>query len=657
MNQEPANQTSSHGDVFVSYASQDVAVVDAIVASVEKNGIKCWIAPRDVTPGSQYADEIVGAINDAKLVILVLSEHAVASSHVGREIERAASKRRRIIALRTDAAALTRSFEYFLSESQWIDVAVLGMPGALAKLTQAVGQGLAPSLWVSPGLGVDARNPADRKRKPSHLTIRRVFAAAVFLAAAAIVVGVVVRYWPSKQGNAQAPAVAAISDKSIAVLPFADMSEKKDQEYFSDGIAEEVLDLLAKVPGIRVIGRTSSFQFKGRNADLRSIGTALGSAYVVEGSVRKSGERMRVTAQLVTSREGAHLWSDTYEAASGEVFVVQDRIAAAVVRALQVTIGADDLRSRPMKSAEAYDLYLRGRHDYDRFDKTGFENAAHYFQQALELEPTSVRAAEWLALTLESSAEWGFVPTREGFESARASTLRALALDSRSALAHANMCSIHTIYDWNWTDAARECQLALATEPHNPLALAAAGQALSAIHQMEKSTRLLTEALTIDPMVASSHVLLGNMQRGRGRLAEAEAEFRRALDISPQYVAGHYYLALTLLAQGKVDAARAEMQLEVADGGRDAGLAIIEYAKGNRAESDLDLARVPEDWGYWIAAAHAYRGEIDQAIGWLNRAYSEKDVDLAFIKTEPIFEQLKIDPRYKAFLKKMNLPE
>src|ERR1700676_4543808 len=229
MTEDISNQTTSGRDVFVSYASQDAAVADAVVASLEKLGIRCWMAPRDVTPGSQYADEIVGAINDAKVFVLVLSEHAIASPHVGREVERAASKRRRIIGLRTDAAPLTRSFEYFLSESQWIDEAALEMPGALTKLTQAVGQGLAPSLWVSPGLGADASNPADRKRKPSYLTIHRVVGAAVILVVAAIVVGVVVRYWPSKPGNARAPVVAAISDKSIAVLPFADMSQKKDQ--------------------------------------------------------------------------------------------------------------------------------------------------------------------------------------------------------------------------------------------------------------------------------------------------------------------------------------------------------------------------------------------------------------------------------------------
>jgi len=184
--------------VFVSYSSQDAAVASAVVENLEQRGARCWIAPRDIAPGLQYADEIVGAINNAQILVLVLSEHTVASPHVGREVERAASKRRRIIVLRTDAAALTRSFEYFLSESQWIDVAALGVPAALTKLAQVVSQRLAPSSWVSPGLGTDVRNTADRKRKPSYLTIKRLIAAAVFLVAAVLVVGVFVRYWPSK---------------------------------------------------------------------------------------------------------------------------------------------------------------------------------------------------------------------------------------------------------------------------------------------------------------------------------------------------------------------------------------------------------------------------------------------------------------------------
>jgi TIR domain len=212
----------SSRSVFISYASQDAAIANSIVENLEQRGIKCWIAPRDVTPGLQYSDQIVGALNDTKVLVLVLSEHVAASPNVGREIERAASKQLRIIVLRINAAPLTRSFEYFLSESQWVEVAALGMPAALRKLTQAVAQRLAPSSWVSPGLGADVRESADGTRKPTYLNIKRLIAAAALLAAAALVIGVMVRYWPSKKRASPPPDAAAISGKSIAVQAFAD---------------------------------------------------------------------------------------------------------------------------------------------------------------------------------------------------------------------------------------------------------------------------------------------------------------------------------------------------------------------------------------------------------------------------------------------------
>jgi hypothetical protein len=197
MTKERRGATMVGRQVCISYASQDAAVADALAERLEQHGIKCCAGSPDVAPRPRYADEVVGTIDGASVLVLVFSDHAIASTNVGREIERAASRRCRIIALRTDAAPLTRSFEYFLRESQWIDVTALGAPAALTQLTQAVQQRLAPSLWVSPGLGTDVRNPADRKRKPSYLTIRRLVAAAMFLAAAAIVIGVLVRYWPS----------------------------------------------------------------------------------------------------------------------------------------------------------------------------------------------------------------------------------------------------------------------------------------------------------------------------------------------------------------------------------------------------------------------------------------------------------------------------
>lgn len=210
--------TAMANDVFVSCCSQDAAIATALAESLERHGIECCMAPRDVTPGSRDADEIVAAINGAKVFVLVLSEQALASPHVGRETERAAARGRRIIVLRTDAAALTRSFEYYLSESQWIDVAALGMPAALTKLTQAVRQRLSPASWISPRLGTDGGHPSERQRRPSYLTIRRIIFAAAFLLAAAVVVGVVIRYWPSRQADSHTPAVGFLG------IPRADRS-------------------------------------------------------------------------------------------------------------------------------------------------------------------------------------------------------------------------------------------------------------------------------------------------------------------------------------------------------------------------------------------------------------------------------------------------
>jgi hypothetical protein len=284
-------------DVFVSYASQDAAVANAIVAAMERQRLKCWIAPRDVIPGSLYADGIVRAISGAKVFALVLSEHAIASSHVGKEIERASSNRRPIIALRIDLAPLTPAFQYFLSESQWIDVGAGGMDAASAKLVEAAQRHLTPRSAIEQGAAPD-RHPLASKATPSRQWI---VAAAVGVVAVALTYFVVNKFWLSKHvsaGHSAGPetavtalAAAAISDKSIAVLPFVDMSEKKDQEYFADGIAEEMADILARIPQLKVIGRTSSFRFRGHTEDLHAIGEQLGAAYVVEGSVRKGASR------------------------------------------------------------------------------------------------------------------------------------------------------------------------------------------------------------------------------------------------------------------------------------------------------------------------------------------------------------------------------
>jgi adenylate cyclase len=285
------------------------------------------------------------------------------------------------------------------------------------------------------------------------------------------------------------------------VLPFVDMSEKKDQKYFGDGMAEEILDLLVKIPGLTVIGRTSSFQFKGKNGDLRTIGTKLNAAYVLEGSVRKSGDQVRITAQLINTRTGAHEWSETYDRHVGDVLKLQDAIAAAVARELQLTVAPGYLNSRSsIKSGEAYDLYLRGRHAYDRADIEGLDEAVTLFQQALDRDPTSVDAAAALARTYVGQVEVGSLTPAIGFEQARRAATNALKFDPKNVAAHVVLADIHMAYDWDWGAAERVLKQIATVAPGNVDVLSSEAWLSETLGRRDDALKQIKAALAEDPM-------------------------------------------------------------------------------------------------------------------------------------------------------------
>ena len=337
-------------------------------------------------------------------------------------------------------------------------------------------------------------------------------------------------------GAALPPATANAPERSIAVLPFLDLSEKKDQEYFADGMAEEILDLLAKIPGITVIGRTSSFQFKARNEDLRAIGSKLNAAHVLEGSVRKSGDQVRITAQLIDTRTGTHEWSETYDRHIGDVLKLQDAIAAAVVRELQLTVASEHRSSRTtLKSADAYDLVLRGRHEADRFDKEGLEEAVRLFQQALDRDPTSADAAAGLAHAYFNLGAYGLLAPAVAYEQSRRAVTKVLKLDPRNASAHWILGGIHLVYDWNWTATDQDYQQVAALAPGSWDALQGKAWLSLVLGRWDEGLSQIRAALAQDPLNPDSYEGLAWIQMGRAHLPEAEAAIRRALDIRPTY--------------------------------------------------------------------------------------------------------------------------
>jgi TolB-like protein/Tfp pilus assembly protein PilF len=552
----PKPRTDDH-DVFVSYASQDAAIAQKACLVLEAAGFRCWIAPRDVVPGTLYAAGIVGAIDESRILVLILSKDAVASAHVGKELERATSKRHPIIALRLDTAPLTRAFEYFLNESQWIEVGAGNADTAIEKLVGAVGQHLAPGTASLPTSGNQSSAVPRKAAGP-----RRTWAIAGVVVAVLLAGGYLVdKELHSKHETTASTAV--ISDKSIAVLPFTDMSEKKDQEYFADGMAEEIIDLLVKIPGLKVISRTSSFQFKGKTEDLHSIGTQLGVAYVLQGSVRKSGDRLRVTAQLINSRDGSQLWSQTYDRELSDVLKMQDEIAIALVRALQIEVGTDEVSFRPaLRNAEAYTLYLQGEHAADSFNQQGLEQAVGYFQRAIELDTSFAAAEVELGRVYSALGVYGFMSPSVALEKARLADEAAVKLDPNLAVAHAALGDIHRGYDWDWAAADREFYLALTLAPNdgNVLFLSAI-QSLST-GRLDEALLRMNAASAKSPLSPDPYTILCIIQLRRGRPVEAEAAARRALELRPTYSGGHYFLAIALLVRGEPRAALMEAMKE-----------------------------------------------------------------------------------------------
>jgi TolB-like protein/Flp pilus assembly protein TadD len=449
---------------------------------------------------------------------------------------------------------------------------------------------------------------------------------------------------------------------SIAVLPFTDMSEKHDQEYFGDGMAEEILDLLAKVPGLTVIGRTSSFQFKGKNEDLRTIGTKLNAAYVLEGSVRNSGEQIRITAQLINTRTGAHGWSETYDRRFGDVLKLQDAIALAVVRELQLTVVPADLDSRAaLKNTEAYALMLRGRHAFDRLDKEGLDEAVSLFQQALDRDPALADAASWLGRAYVAQGDGGFALPGLMYEPARRMAELALKLDPRSAEAHAVLANIHFSYDWDWAAADREIQQAKSIAPGDPYVQRAGAILAMVLGRWDDALKQIKAAVVIDPLDPLNYIYMWEIQDRIGQLTEAESSLRRELAISPTHAWGHYNLAYLLVEQGDRDGALSEIQRETNRDFKQLGLAMVLHALGRKTESDAALAWfIKEDAGTYassIADIYALRGQSDEAMRWLERAFTQRDSNLLMIKVDTALVPLNGDPRFKALLRKMNLPE
>ncbi|HEX7270786.1 MAG TPA: tetratricopeptide repeat protein, partial [Casimicrobiaceae bacterium] len=470
---------------------------------------------------------------------------------------------------------------------------------------------------------------------------------------------------------------AAPADKetpSIAVLPFVNMSRDEENEYFADGLSEELLNVLAKIRGLRVASRTSAFSFKGKGVDIPTVAQKLNVATILEGSVRKSGKRVRITAQLIEVASDSHLWSDTYDRELDDIFAVQDDIAQSVVKELRAALlgassetASDKAAAADVRKAaagrsddpEAFQLYLQGKFHGERITQADTDKAIDLFNRALAIDPDFALAWAGLSHIHQLQAGYGFAPINEGFEQARVAAQHALRLAPDLAEAHIALGSVLEGHDWNFAAAEASFRRAVELAPGDANALRAAAQLARILGHVDEGLDLIRRAIALDPLSARTHRQAAMIAVIGERFDDAATSFQLALDLAPNAGLNHGFLAITQLMQGRAQTALPIAQAESHDVFRNLALAMIHHTLGHPAESDAALKELIDGFGwtaaYQIGEAYAHRQEIDKAFEWLERAYTQRDPGTIYTASDIFLRPLRSDPRWQPFLRKLGL--
>ena len=472
-------------------------------------------------------------------------------------------------------------------------------------------------------------------------------------------VGGYLRYQKSRRAAPEASAV------SIAVLPFTDLSAGKDQQYFCDGLAEDLIDHLATLPGVRVVARSSSFQFKGKNEDLRVVGRKLGVTNILEGSVQREGDRIRVIAELVKADDGFQIWSQTYERRIDDVFSVQDEITHAATGALQLKLvdaKGMALSAKPRSTnSKAYEAYLRAGYFTTRGrDKADLDNALANVEQAIKLDAKYAPAWALRSYLSDTMADVGLTEPTTGFRMAREDAERAIELDPNAPAGYLALAWVQINRDSNWEGAELSLSRAAELEPGSASVLRYRSFLSHSLGRLNEAIEFHKQALARDPLLASSHSYLAFLLYCAGRYDEAETELQRALELNPQKTYDHFTRGEILLQQHRPLEALTEIEQEPAEIWRLTGEALAYHALGRDNDSNAVLTQLIRDhqgnMAYQIAEVYADRGESDKAFEWLNRAYEQHDAGLRSLKIDPYLKSLSHDPRYADILKKLRLP-
>jgi TolB-like protein/Tfp pilus assembly protein PilF len=656
--------------VFLSYASQDAEAARRICEALRAAGIEVWFDQSELRGGDAWDHSIRQQIKSCALFIPVISKHTHDRDEGYFRLEwKLAVDRSHLMA--ADKAFLLpvaiddtpdddeRAPERF-REVHWTRLPAGEAPPAFVERVRRL---LSPENSPSPDPTRSVSSAlASSAPSPQRLNLRRTgLGYAVVAAAALLALG----YFGFEQLNRSKPSVPSAA--SIAVLPLANESGEASQQYFSDGISEDLITALAQFPRLKVIGRTSAFQFRDSKEDSRSIGAKLGVAHLLEGSVRRSGEMVRVSAELIDTADGSTQWSERYDRRYKDLFAMQDEITRAVVVALRTKLlpgehAAAQSERPPSGSLEAYNALLQGQFYFSRQTEADYRKAIEYYRQATQLDPRYALA--WSGLSLAwawlSSGFLEGAPAQEGYAKAHEAAERALALSAELAAAHIARGYLLQNADFDWRGAEAEFRRAMELAPNDGEAKFYFGTQLATFGEMEQAIELTRQALVTEPLRASWYPWLAIYLSGTNHLDEAEQAIRRAIELQPGAAWYHQVLTIIDVQRGNAQAALATAQQEPRGVWHDTALALARQIGGDRSAADAALRTLIENGAnisaYQIAEVYALRNDAKATFEWLDRASNNRDPGIVFLLYDPFILRYKDDPRFAAFCRKVGLP-
>jgi TolB-like protein/Flp pilus assembly protein TadD len=658
---------ASHA-VFLSYASEDAEAARKICEALRAGGIEVFLDQSALRGGDAWDQKIRRQIKSCGLFIPLISRHTHerAEGYFRLEWKLAIDRSHLIVANRAflmpvvidDTRDDDENVPDRFHEVQWTRLAGGETPSAFVERIRRL---LSPS---EPDAPVQDRAPLAVAASPAAGKGAAAWRWKVALLAVAAAVVVAIGYIALKRSK---PEAQLAESNSIAVLPLANESGDASQQYFSDGISEDLITALSQFPGLNVIGRSSSFQFRDSKEDSRSIGAKLGVTHLLEGSVRRSGDMVRVNAELINAANGITQWSERYDRPYKDLFELQDEITREVAGALRTKLlpgghAAAQSERPPSGSLDAYNAVLQGQFYNSRGTEADSRKAIESFSQATELDPRYALAWSLLSRTWtsHSSKYLEGAAAQDAYVKARAAAEQALTLAPDLAAAHVARGYVLQNADFDWRGAEAEYRRALELAPNDGFAKFSLGNLLASFGQLEQAIELTREALATEPLRATWYNWLAVYLSGLNRLDEAERAIRRALELQPGAVSCYETLTVIAIQRGNAEAALAAAQHEVPGTWRDVALTLARQIGSDRSAADAALkALIDRDAGgaaYQIAEVYALRNDSNETFAWLDRAWSSRDPGIGNLLYDPFILRYKDDPRLAAFCKKVGLP-